>query len=269
MPRLFRTILVKNATEKQIYDHLFPQSTGLRFLSFTGSELSVGTYRLSDDRSDEEEPFRRWHITERINLPEGSSSIRIFLRGEIRFISHIEGLEVHFLSRSVNISEEIRNFVDKLVAMIKEVADAEELVPSPEEISSEKIPDFDERESNFINDQLAKRIDSKQNEIPVSRLPSEPKIFSYDEAYKIITNKFEMKKYYKDYAVLTAKEILNQLPEAWVAYKLSEDASWRPGFISTYVTQVGKVTAGRYYSAFKNVGIYRIKMKDGIVIDIP
>jgi hypothetical protein len=48
---------------------------------------------------------------------EDSGKIVLSPQGEIKFISHIRGLEVHFESYSEKISEEIRSFVDKFIEL--------------------------------------------------------------------------------------------------------------------------------------------------------
>jgi hypothetical protein len=121
MSTLFRRINIKGATEEQIYHHFFPQGgAGVRQIFFPESKLGLQVYELSYRRDAEEvgeEPPPRWHINESMKRLEDSGKIVLSPQGEIKFISHIRGLEVHFESYSEKISEEIRSFVDKFIEL--------------------------------------------------------------------------------------------------------------------------------------------------------
>lgn len=83
---------------------------------------------------------------------------------------------------------------------------------------------------------------------------------------KLISDPVLMKQYYKGYSVVTAREILEAIPDAWIIYhKLG--GRWGPGIIARCYS-LGATTIGRYMSAFKKAGFNEIIYK-GKTIPIP
>ena len=75
-----------------------------------------------------------------------------------------------------------------------------------------------------------------------------------------------MKQYYKGYSVVTAREILDAIPNAWIIFH-KEGGRWGPGKIERCY-QLGSTTIGRYLTAFKKAGFTEIIYK-GDNIPIP
>ena len=80
---------------------------------------------------------------------------------------------------------------------------------------------------------------------------------SAEEIEKIITDLETMRRHYPDYSPITAREIINAIPEAYQLY-CSEGGHWGPGVIARCV-HVTSTTVGRYLKALKENGILEIE----------
>lgn len=101
-------------------------------------------------------------------------------------------------------------------------------------------------------DKLLKRTLQKHSE---EKIPKES-IDTVEELEAFITDVEAMRQYFPDYSPVTAREIVNALPEAYDLY-CSEGGRWGPGIIAR-CTHVSSTTVGRYLKAFKKNGVFEI-----------
>jgi hypothetical protein len=132
-----------------------------------------------------------------------------------------------------------------------DIKEAEKIPPVP----VEEFPDWG------IDDDLPQTNDVYE---PSPIEDTEDKEPQSDE--EIIQNTTLMKKYYKDYNPVTAKNIYDAIPNGYSIYD-EEGGRWGPAMIARKGLPK-KTTIGRYLKAFKSAGITEIK-KDGESIPIP
>jgi hypothetical protein len=84
---------------------------------------------------------------------------------------------------------------------------------------------------------------------------------------EVLSDISKMKKYYRSYSLVTAKEIYDAIPKAWDSYNRELGGQWGPETIAKNCNSV-MATVSRYLGAFAKAGITKITYK-GDEIPIP
>ncbi len=120
--------------------------------------------------------------------------------------------------------------------------------------------------SNFQDSHLEQQVGSQNmnpqspNEELRKTVVNDVETIDLDDIDNILPDKNVMRKYHKDYSPITAKEILQNIPEAFTLYN-NQGGHWGPGVIAEFCG-IRPATVGRYLSAFKSAGLKRLKYKN-------